>query len=75
VVSEEPSVEKIAKELVKAVQVLPWLGYALFGVVAIYIAAIFATWTFQWVMVHWERALIIFAGLILVMAYFVWEEA
>jgi len=74
-VNEEPSTEKIAKELIKAVNSFRWLGYALFGVVAIYIAAIFATWTFQWVMAHWERALIIFAGLILVMAYFVWEEA
>ena len=73
--NEEPSTEKIAKELIKAVNSFRWLGYALFGVVAIYIAAIFATWTFQWVMAHWERALIIFAGLILVMAYFVWEEA
>ena len=72
--NEEPSTEKIAKELVKAVQVLPWLGYALFGVVAIYVGAVLATWTFQWLVLHWDKALVIFGSLLVVMAYLVWEE-
>ena len=73
--SEESSTEKIAKELIKAVNSFQWLGYALFGVVAIYIGAIFATWTIQWLMAHWDKALVMFGCLLVVMTYLVWEES
>ena len=70
---EDSSTEKIAKELIKAVQVLPWLGYAMFGVVALYIGAVWLTWTIQWIIHAWQKALVLLICGVLYLAYCYWK--
>ena len=72
---EDDSIETIAKELIKAAQASRFVGYAVFSLAVIYITAVFATWTVEWLVRRWDAALVLAACVLVFVAwhYYKWD--